>query len=115
MRAILNIAISHVQRSLRPRGTIISTFVVPAIMIIFLGNAIGSRSTDTQIYDVLRSADTTDDLAVRFVDLFRAQGQQGTARFIVCDLSAPADQPAQCQLSAAPTNSDLKALAASRM
>src|SRR5258706_5795960 len=119
MRAILDIAFSHVRHTLNGRGALFSTFVVPIIMLIFLGSAFsGSGAVTGQVYDVVRASAPGDDLALRFVDVLRAEGHkqyQGKDHFIVCDLSQSTEQPAECKLASVPANSDLAALARSRL
>jgi ABC-type multidrug transport system permease subunit len=102
MRAIWNIALNQVRLQLSERGALITQFVVPIVMMIFLGSAITGAAPTGQIIDVIRPADPADDLAVDFVALLRAEGHQqvqGKDRYVICDLAQPAEQPAQCNLS----------------
>ncbi len=102
MRAIWDIALSQVRIQLSERGALITMFVVPVVMMFFLGSAISGGVPTGQIIDVIRPADPADDLAVDFVALLRADGKkqvQGKDRYVICDLAQPAEQPAQCNVS----------------
>jgi ABC-type multidrug transport system permease subunit len=109
MRAIWNIALNQVRLQLSERGALITLFVVPVVMMFFLGSAISGTAPAGQTIDVIRSADPADDLAVDFVALLRADGKkqvQGKDRYIICDLAKPAEQPAACNLSGLKTGDE---------
>jgi ABC-2 type transport system permease protein len=117
MREILTIALTQLKRNLASVGLIINLLVVPIIMVIFLGSTFGGSAVTTgQVYDVNRPVH--DPFADRFVALLRAEGKQqyeGKDRFVVCDLTVPAEQPAACKLANTTAVDDAAALAAQRL
>ncbi|MEP7290015.1 MAG: ABC transporter permease [Chloroflexota bacterium] len=118
MPAILTIAFNQVRSTLVERGSLISLIAVPLVMMIFLGSAVNGSAPTGEIYDVVRSHDPNDVLALQLVALLRADGEkqiQGKDRFIVCDLAQPADQPEPCKLSSLKSDDDLAAFAKQRV
>lgn len=112
MRAILNIAITQFTSQLRQRGAILTSFVVPVLMVIGIGTFTQFRYS-TAIFDVVRGDDALADTFVRFL---RADGKvqiQGADRFVLCDLARPTEQPPACQIR--DLGSDLAAAAMQRM
>jgi len=117
MRQIIIIALNQLRITFSNRGALVTAFVVPVTMAIFLGAAFNDTGPAGQIIDVIHSADPADDLAATFVNLLRQQGKrqvQGKDRFIICDLTKPADQPADCKLTDLKPGGDLNAYAQKR-
>jgi ABC-2 type transport system permease protein len=86
MREILTIALNDVRNTFSERSVLISLIVVPVIMTVFLGSALGGSDGSIRI-DVIR-AESAGTLGQNFVDLLK---QEGGAGFLVCDLSDPAE------------------------
>src|ERR1700694_5487954 len=108
MNGIITIARNDLRAIVRDRGSLITLFVVPGFMTIFLGLATGG-SNQAGTIDVVRPA-TADPLTAQFISLLRAEGGQ---QFIVCDLADPANQPQACNLDASLT--DVRAAAEARV
>ncbi len=101
MRAVWDIALNQLRTQFRERGSLMFLIVVPVIMTVFLGAAVGGSAPSGQVIDVLRS-DPADDLANKYVDMLRAEGKkqvQGKDRYVICDLAKPSEQPEACKLS----------------
>jgi len=115
MNAILKIAITQIKVQLRERGSVITLFVVPVIMVLFIGKfAVGGGST-MSVLDVVRSAEAKTTSIKPFSDEFVALLRQDVAnQFYVCDLSDPGNQVAECKLKAA-SDTDPAALAKQRL
>ncbi len=99
MKNILVIALSQLRIQFAQRGILLSQFVVPIIMMIAIGAFTGQSRIQTDEIDILHAGDA---LAVQFAAELRKEGQkvvEGNALFNLCDLTAPAEQPAACQLS----------------
>src|SRR5579872_3234483 len=113
MDAILTIALTQLRTQLRGRGALITLFVVPIVMTIFLGGAFGGSSA-AQVVDVVRTPN--DDLASKFVDLLRAEGLKpaGGTQYVICDLAVSSGQPAECKLPDT-ASADSTTLAARRL
>lgn len=101
MRKVINIALTQVLQQLREAGSVITLFVVPLIMMYFIGSFSTGFRPSTQVFDVVRAAES-GDLADKYVAMLRADGEtqvSGVQRFIVCDLgSGAAPQPEGCKL-----------------
>lgn len=119
MRAILSIAFNQIRIQLSERGVLITAFVMPVIMMFFIGTFTGQGGWQTLVIDVVRLGDPAEPFANRFVELLRADGQQevqpGRTRFIVCDLAAQGEQPAVCAFDPASADSDLRAFSRQRV
>jgi ABC-2 type transport system permease protein len=113
MREILIIALNDLRAQFRERGTLITMFVVPVIMTVFLGIAISGASAPSGPVpiDVIRT-NPADPLAIKFVDLLRTEG--GDA-FVVCDLADPAKQSKACELDKLTNDTNLRSFAESRL
>lgn len=100
MRAILDIALSQVQIQLSERGILITSVVMPIVMMIFIGVFTGQSGWDTPRLDVVRASAAEDPLAAQFVDILRANGQKeaapGKQTYSVCDLGDRAGLDAAC-------------------
>ncbi len=108
MRQVWNIALNHLRGALNSRITVVMTFIVPVIMMFFLGTALNFSAPSGQVLDVVR--DPADDLSLQFISLLRAEGSkqvQGKKRYIVCDLIKPSEQDAACKLSDLKAGEDL--------
>lgn len=110
MRDILNIALNDLRAVLRERSTLITIFVVPVAMTIFLGFAFGASSS-VGVIDVLRP-DAGDQLSTQFVELLRTESGK---QLIVCDLVNLSAQPAECNLGDLKSGTDLRATAEDRV
>ncbi|MBO9309282.1 MAG: ABC transporter permease [Chloroflexi bacterium] len=100
MRRILTIAFTQLRVQLSERGMWISSFVVPIIIAVAVGFFSAAPVVETQRLDVLHGG---DPLAQQFVALLRqevAKQVNNVPLFEVCDLSAPQQQSAFCQLDA---------------
>lgn len=114
MQTVLTLAFNQIRRQLAERGSLITLFVVPIIMMIAIGSFNSGRPT-TSVLDVARS---DGPLADNFVSLLREEGQKqvaGVSLYVICDLSKPADQPAECKLNDADLGSDLAAAGKKRL
>ncbi len=121
MRQIWTIALNHLRGALNSRIVVIMTFVVPVIMVFFLGSALNFSAPTGQVIDVVRPLTDTsaaDAMSSRFVELLRAEGSkqaQGKDRYVVCDLAKPSDQDAACKLSDLQPGQDLAAYSRQRL
>ncbi len=116
MRTVLNIAINDLRITLNERGSAIMLFVVPLIMMYFIGS-VNFNSYTTPTIDIVRSAQQ-DEFGDKLVALLRAEGRKqflGKDRFLFCDLSRPAEQPEACKLAEVKVSEDIAALSANRL
>jgi ABC-2 type transport system permease protein len=100
MRRVLTIALTQLRVQLSERGMWLSSFVVPIIIAVMVGFFSATPIIEMQRLDVLHSG---DPLAQQFVTLLRQEGAKqidNVPLFEVCDLSAPQQQSAFCQLDA---------------
>ncbi len=98
MRNILTVAFTQIQVQLAERGTLITLFVVPIIMMIAIGTFSGQGGISTGRIDITHGG---DPLAQQFVLLLRQEGAKevdSVRLFEVCDLSAPSLQSEACAL-----------------
>lgn len=119
MRAILDIALNQVRIQLSERGVLITTVVMPVVMMIFIGIFTGQANWSTPRLDVVRATEgESDPLAVQFVDILRANGQKeaapGQMTYRVCDLSAPERLDAACERETLPARAQDMAAEARR-
>jgi ABC-2 type transport system permease protein len=102
MQAIFNIAITAVLQQLRETGSLFTLFVVPAILMVAIGTFNRDQAPTTLIFDVVADP-AAGELAPKFVDLLRAEGQKpnkaGQPVFVVCQPGVP-DQPVTCKFAA---------------
>jgi hypothetical protein len=102
--------------TLNERGSAIMLFIVPLIMMYFIGS-VNFNSYNTPTIDIVRSAQP-DEFGDKLVALLRAEGKKkllGQDRFLFCDLSRPAEQPEACKLAEAKVNESIVALSANRL
>lgn len=119
MRPIIDIAINQIRAELNARSSLLTLFVIPIVMTIIIGMvSLGPTASGGALLDVSHSTDPADDLAFKYVDLLRGTGKQqsgGKDRYIICDLTNPAEQPTQCKLSGLKAGDDLVAFARQRV
>jgi ABC-2 type transport system permease protein len=118
MRGILNIARTQIRLQLSHRGALIMLFVVPLVMMVFIGGATGGFGGQTAVLDVVHTADPADPVAEKFISLLRADGKEqvaGKEEFVVCDLAKPAEQPEACKLADFKAGDDALAFAKKRV
>jgi ABC-type multidrug transport system permease subunit len=121
MRGILNIAFTQIRLQLSERGAILMLFIVPIIMMVFIGAATGGFNSQTGTLDVVRTVDPVDPadpVVEKFISLLRANGKEqvaGKDKFVVCDLAKPAEQPEACKLTDFKAGDDALAFAKMRV
>lgn len=99
LRNILIIAFNQIRTQMSERGALIMTFLVPLLMMTFIGIATGGMGGGTRTVDVIRPQD--DPMADKFVALLRSDGAKlvnNSPQFVVCDLSSGEAQPESCAL-----------------
>lgn len=122
MRVIWNIASNQIQTQIRERGALFTLFIMPVIMMFFIGKFATGFNPSTLTLDVLRRPDASVAGAAamgdKFIAFLRQEGAvkaYGVDRFVVCDLAQIASQPDACKFKDIPADADAVALAKKRL